>query len=154
MATAEKIRDQQKRFPMPNEDDYPSGDGDYESGDGSDKEEVPRQRNKRQRRWKLQDDVEEAYSNEEDDYPSDQYDDYSDYDDNNDDDDDYVMQGKAMKPYQQVNMVMEQSSGDFSPVPQRKNVEGDGLKLRLELNLDIEIELKARITGDLTLALL
>ena len=30
----------------------------------------------------------------------------------------------------------------------------DGLKLRLELNLDIEIELKARIQGDLTLALL
>lgn len=30
----------------------------------------------------------------------------------------------------------------------------DGLKLRIELNLDIEIELKARIHGDLTLALL
>ena len=30
----------------------------------------------------------------------------------------------------------------------------DGLKLRLELNLDIEIELKAKIYGDLTLALL
>jgi hypothetical protein len=30
----------------------------------------------------------------------------------------------------------------------------DGLKLRLDLNLDIEIELKARIRGDLTLALM
>lgn len=30
----------------------------------------------------------------------------------------------------------------------------DGLKLRLELNIDVEIELKARIQGDLTLALL
>lgn len=30
----------------------------------------------------------------------------------------------------------------------------DGLKLRLELNLDIEVELKAKIYGDLTLALL
>ena len=30
----------------------------------------------------------------------------------------------------------------------------EGLKLKLELNLDIEIELKARIHGDLTLALL
>ncbi|MCJ1448076.1 MAG: hypothetical protein MMC23_008589 [Stictis urceolatum] len=30
----------------------------------------------------------------------------------------------------------------------------DGLKLRLDLNLDIEIELKARIQGDLTLALM
>ncbi|KAI9376318.1 hypothetical protein BJX61DRAFT_490993 [Aspergillus egyptiacus] len=32
--------------------------------------------------------------------------------------------------------------------------EDTGLKLRLELNLDIEVELKARIHGDLTLALL
>ncbi len=30
----------------------------------------------------------------------------------------------------------------------------DGLKLRLELNLDIELELKAKIVGDITLALL
>lgn len=30
----------------------------------------------------------------------------------------------------------------------------EGLKLKLELNLDIEIELKARLHGDLTLALL
>lgn len=30
----------------------------------------------------------------------------------------------------------------------------DGLKLRLELNLDVEVELKAKIYGDLTLALL
>ena len=33
-------------------------------------------------------------------------------------------------------------------------MEQDGLKLRLELNIDVEIELKARIQGDLTLALL
>lgn len=30
----------------------------------------------------------------------------------------------------------------------------DGLKLRIELNLDIELELKAKICGDITLALL
>ena len=30
----------------------------------------------------------------------------------------------------------------------------DGLKLRLELNLDVEIELKAKISGDITIALL
>ena len=35
-----------------------------------------------------------------------------------------------------------------------KMMDQDGLKLRLELNLDIEIELKAKIYGDLTLALL
>ncbi|RAH59366.1 hypothetical protein BO85DRAFT_369112 [Aspergillus piperis CBS 112811] len=32
--------------------------------------------------------------------------------------------------------------------------EDTGLKLRLELNLDVEVELKAKIHGDLTLALL
>lgn len=32
--------------------------------------------------------------------------------------------------------------------------EQDGLKLKLELNLDVEVELKARIRGDLTIALL
>ena len=35
-----------------------------------------------------------------------------------------------------------------------KMMEQDGLKLRLELNLDVEVELKAKIYGDLTLALL
>ena len=35
-----------------------------------------------------------------------------------------------------------------------KMMDQDGLKLRLELNIDVEIELKARIQGDLTLALL
>jgi hypothetical protein len=158
MATAEKTRDQQKQFPMPDEDDYSSGDGDYDSGDDYGEEEVAQQRNKRRRRrWPLQEDDEEAYSNEEDGYPSHQYDDYSDYDDNDDDDDDnYVMQGKAMQPYQQINMDMEQPSGSFNPVPQHNNSPGkdDGLKLKLELNLDIEVELKARINGDLTLTLL
>ncbi|GKZ20846.1 hypothetical protein AbraIFM66951_009165 [Aspergillus brasiliensis] len=37
---------------------------------------------------------------------------------------------------------------------QPKEEEDTGLKLRLELNLDIEVELKAKIHGDLTLALL
>ncbi|KAL3483532.1 hypothetical protein BJX62DRAFT_220197 [Aspergillus germanicus] len=35
-----------------------------------------------------------------------------------------------------------------------KKKEDTGLKLRLDLNLDIEVELKAKIYGDLTLALL
>ncbi|KAL5335508.1 hypothetical protein BJX70DRAFT_401500 [Aspergillus crustosus] len=37
---------------------------------------------------------------------------------------------------------------------EQKKEEDTGLKLRLDLNLDLEIELKARIHGDLTLALL
>ena len=37
---------------------------------------------------------------------------------------------------------------------QKDPMDQDGLKLRIELNIDIEIELKARIHGDLTLALL
>jgi hypothetical protein len=38
--------------------------------------------------------------------------------------------------------------------PREDKDEDSGLKLRLELNLEIEVELKARIHGDLTLALL
>ncbi|KAJ5814629.1 hypothetical protein N7474_006406 [Penicillium riverlandense] len=157
MATAEKTQDQQKQFPVPDEDDYSSGEGEYDSGDDRGEEEASQQRNKRRRRrGPSQEDDEEDYSDEYDDNPSDQYDDYSDYDDDNDDDDDYVMQGKALQPYQQNNMEMQKASGSFSPAPQQKNspAKNDGLKLRLDLNLDIEVDLKARINGDLTLSLL
>ncbi|RDW61174.1 uncharacterized protein DSM5745_10672 [Aspergillus mulundensis] len=36
----------------------------------------------------------------------------------------------------------------------KQSTSNDGLKLKLDLNLDVEVELKARIHGDLTLALL
>jgi hypothetical protein len=51
-------------------------------------------------------------------------------------------------PEQRLKTAEKGSGGDSDLMDQ------DGLKLRIELNIDIEIELKARIHGDLTLALL
>ena len=47
-------------------------------------------------------------------------------------------------------------SGGMNVVDQQKKSIDDeeGMKLKLELNLEIEVELKARIHGDLTLALM
>ena len=53
-------------------------------------------------------------------------------------------------PSQQLATGPGKGSGDGEKDP----MDQDGLKLRIELNLDIEIELKAKIHGDLTLALL
>ncbi|KAL3470572.1 hypothetical protein BJX99DRAFT_239270 [Aspergillus californicus] len=111
----------------------------------------------------------------EDDY-SDEYDDEYDYsdDDYSDDDDDYEQadSGKAMAPYQSQSQKPGQSisSRDQESQQQAQNIQNgainraggkkktiddeEGLKLKLDVNLDIEIELKARIHGDLTLALL
>jgi len=48
----------------------------------------------------------------------------------------------------------DQKLGTAGGQEESKMMEQDGLKLRLELNLDVEVELKAKIYGDLTLALL
>ena len=51
-------------------------------------------------------------------------------------------------PNQSLKTGPGEQGGDKDPMDQ------DGLKLRIELNIDVEIELKAKIQGDLTLALL
>ena len=56
-----------------------------------------------------------------------------------------------LQPASQVGQMAPQQ-GDQGG--QSDLMKQDGLKLRLDLNLDIEIELKAKIYGDLTLALL
>lgn len=110
----------------------------------------------------------------EDDY-SDEYDDEYDYsDDDYSDDDDYDQNdsGKSMAPYQSQSQKPGQSisSRDQESQQQAQNIQNgainraggkkktiddeEGLKLKLDVNLDIEIELKARIHGDLTIALL
>ncbi|KAL4989556.1 hypothetical protein BDW68DRAFT_156579 [Aspergillus falconensis] len=110
------------------------------------------------------DDYSDDYSNDyDDDYDySDEGDDY--YDDDEDDED----QGKAMQAYKPngqpissrdqggVNMSQKINNGNISRAPDSKKTidDQDGLKLKLDVNLDIEVELKARIHGDLTLALL
>ncbi|KAJ5807999.1 hypothetical protein N7474_009268 [Penicillium riverlandense] len=157
MATAEKTQDQQKQFQVPDDVEYSSGEEDYDSADDYDEEEqVPQKNNPQRRRRPLQKAPkdEEVYSDEDDDYASDEYDD----DDYYSDDDDDMVQGKSMQPYsQQRSMDMSQPGGgmSFAPQPQQKSIlDEEGMKLKLELNLEIEVELKARIHGDLTLALM
>ncbi|RAK98185.1 uncharacterized protein BO80DRAFT_447790 [Aspergillus ibericus CBS 121593] len=48
--------------------------------------------------------------------------------------------------------LARQATGqDMTQMPEQEDT---GLKLRLDLNLDVEVELKAKIHGDITLALL
>lgn len=157
MATAEKTQSQQKQFQVP--DDVPS-DEDYDSADDysdeSDEEPAPAQNQQLQRRrrqqqqpqpqpQKQQDELDE-YSDE-DDYYSDEYDD--------DEYDDEPAQGSSMQPYQ-PRSADSNPSGGMNVIDKKEPsmLDQEGMKLRLELNLEIEVELKARIHGDLTLALM
>ncbi|CAL5872775.1 uncharacterized protein PFLUO_LOCUS7044 [Penicillium psychrofluorescens] len=155
MATAEKTQDKQKQFQVPDDADYSSGEEDYDSADDYDEEEeAPQKNNNQRRRRPLQKAKNEEVYSDEDDYASDEYDDDDDYSDDGDD----VVQGKSMQPYmQQRGMQMGQISGGMNEAPQKEEksmLDEEGMKLRLELNLEIEIELKARIHGDLTIALM
>lgn len=157
MATAEKTQEQQKQFHVPDDVEYSSGEEDYDSADDYDEEEeVPQKNNRQRRRRPLQKAPkdEEVYSDE-DDYASDEYDDDDDY---YSDDGDDMVQGKSMQPYNQQGSVdMSQPNGGMNIAPrneQKSILDEEGMKLKLELNLEIEIELKARIHGDLTIALM
>ncbi|RAL13327.1 uncharacterized protein BO97DRAFT_477215 [Aspergillus homomorphus CBS 101889] len=54
---------------------------------------------------------------------------------------------------EQPTTTLQGSNANWS-LEQNPEKEDTGLKLRLDLNLDIEVELKAKIHGDITLALL
>jgi len=155
MATAEKPKEQQKQFHVPDDAEYSSGEEDYDSADDYDEEEEVPQKTKGQRRRRPLQKApkdQEVYSDE-DDYASDEYDD-DDYSDDGDD----LVKGKSMQPYnQQGSMDMSQANGGMNVAPRKEEksiMDEEGMKLRLELNLEIEIELKARIHGDLTIALM
>ncbi|KAL4960533.1 uncharacterized protein BDV14DRAFT_204630 [Aspergillus stella-maris] len=66
----------------------------------------------------------------------------------------------AMQRYQtrQVSTKFDQDTGQMqqetSMTDRQVHQDDNGLKLRLDLNVDIELELKAKIHGDLTLALM
>lgn len=97
----------------------------------------------------LDDDKQDDFSDEyEDDYED-------DYDDEEDDDQAQEdTSGKAVQARRRPGQTI--SSKDKTPAAkQKKGIDDEeGLKLKLDINLDIEVELKARIHGDLTLALL
>ena len=60
-----------------------------------------------------------------------------------------------MQPYSNENSDFKPSGGmDVLHKEEKSMLDEEGMKLRLELNLEIEVELKARIHGDLTIALM
>ena len=88
---------------------------------------------------------------DDDDYDSEEYDDDEDYSD------DEIIHGKSLQPWSQGTTGDMAPSGGMNVVPQehKKSIDDEeGMKLKLEFNLEIEVELKARIHGDLTLALM
>lgn len=152
MATAEKTKEQQKQFQVPDydsEEDYDSTDDLEYSEDEKEDQLVPNKNQQLQRR-RRQPQQQDDYSDD-DDYDSEEYDDDEDYSD------DEIIQGKSMQPWSQGTTGSMAPSGGMNVVPQeqKKSLDDEeGMKLKLELNLEIEVELKARIHGDLTLALM
>ncbi|KAL4863029.1 hypothetical protein BDV12DRAFT_34315 [Aspergillus spectabilis] len=69
---------------------------------------------------------------------------------------DLVPQTQQVAPKTTTKSIQRPEGEDIEQADtiQTEKKEDNGLKLRLDLNLDIEIELKAKIHGDLTLALL
>ncbi|KAJ5788594.1 hypothetical protein N7457_003584 [Penicillium paradoxum] len=144
MATVEKTKEQPKKLPV--QEDLSDGE-DYDSADDYTdeeyEEEVPQTKNQKKlqlrRKQPVQQD-EDEYTDE-DDYGSDVYE-YSDDD-------------EAMQPYSNENSNFKPHGGmDVLHKEEKSMLDEEGMKLRLELNLEIEVELKARIHGDLTLALM
>ncbi|KAL3463421.1 hypothetical protein BJX64DRAFT_257269 [Aspergillus heterothallicus] len=97
---------------------------------------------------------------DDEDYYSDEYDDDYDYSDDDYYDDDEEDDGQGDQALQtisskdQVNRPIQNSSISRAEGSKKSIDDEEGLKLKVDVNLDIEIELKARIHGDLTLALL
>ncbi|CAG7923636.1 unnamed protein product [Penicillium olsonii] len=144
MATVEKTKEQPKKLPV--QEDLSDGE-DYDSADDytdeESEEEIPQTQKKKQlqrRKQPVQQDSEDEYTDE---------DDYDEYDYSDDDGDD------AMQPYSKQNSSFKPNGGmDVLHKDEPSMLDQEGMKLRLELNLEIEVELKARIHGDLTLALI
>ncbi|KAJ6190764.1 hypothetical protein N7519_000785 [Penicillium mononematosum] len=152
MATVEKTKEQPKKFPVQEDlsdgEDYDSADDYTDDYTDEEYEEVPQtktQKNKQLQKKPLQkqkqpiQDDSDGYTDE-DDYGSDEYE-YSD--------------DEAVQPYSNENSNFKPSGGmDVLHKEEKSMLDEEGMKLRLELNLEIEVELKARIHGDLTLALM
>jgi len=159
MATAEKTQDKQKQFQVPDysdEEDYDSADDytdDYTDEEDAQTVQTKNKNKNKKKNQQLQRRQQSQKQDELEEYSDD--DDYSDeYDDEYSDDD--VIQGKSMQPYNQRRSDDKHPSGGMNVIDQKQPnmLDEEGMKLRLELNLEIEIELKARIHGDLTLALM
>jgi len=65
-----------------------------------------------------------------------------------------AMRGEIPMRQGNPNQSLATGAGDGAKGGGSDLMDQDGLKLRLDLNLDVEVELKAKIYGDLTIALL
>lgn len=138
MATAEKPRKTQQRPSRDKQvDDYLSSEGELYSDEWEPEPPPPPPRRRRQRQPK---NLQERYY---------------------DDDDDERYYDSAGEKYA-VTPYGRKKQSIFGPTglsfereePKPDKDEDDGLRLRLDLNIEIEVELRARIHGDLTLALI
>lgn len=151
MATAEKTKEQQKQFQVPeysDDEDYDSND-DYEYSDEEDEQPQPAAKNQQLQRRR------QPLQQQQDDEDDEEYTDEEDYSDYYPDDEDYDQYGMTQRN-DGSGMPWQNNSNDMNVVDKKqKSIDDEeGMKLKLELNLEIEIELKAHIHGDLTLALM
>ncbi|KXG53595.1 uncharacterized protein PGRI_006450 [Penicillium griseofulvum] len=158
MATVHKTKEQPKKLQpkkLPVQDlsdgeDYDSAD-DY-TDDSEYEDEVPQTKNQKGKlpNKQLQKNLPKQKQPVQQ-YDSDEYTDGSEYDE-----DDYeYSDDEAVQPYSNENSDFKPNGGmDVLKKEEKSMLDEEGMKLRLELNLEIEVELKARIHGDLTLALM
>ncbi|KAJ5400843.1 hypothetical protein N7465_011332 [Penicillium sp. CMV-2018d] len=151
MATVEKTKQQPKKLPI--QEDLSDGE-DYDSADDYTdeeyEEEVPQtktQKGKQPQKKPLQKQKQPIQQ-----YDDDEYTDGSEY---GSDEYEYSDDDEAVQPYSNENSDFKPNGGmDVLHKEEKSMLDEEGMKLRLELNLEIEVELKARIHGDLTLALM
>ncbi|KAJ5503511.1 hypothetical protein N7463_006385 [Penicillium fimorum] len=158
MATVEKTREQPKKLQpkkLPVQEDLSDGE-DYDSADdytddSEFEDEVPTKNQKGKLPSKQLQKKPAPKQKPVQQYDSDEYTDGSEYDE-----DDYeYSDDEAVQPYSNENSNFKPNGGmDVLKKEEKSMLDEEGMKLRLELNLEIEVELKARIHGDLTIALM
>ncbi|KAJ5920311.1 hypothetical protein N7516_011169 [Penicillium verrucosum] len=153
MATVEKTK-QPKKLPIQEDlsdgEDYDSADDYTDDYTDEEYEEVPQpqtQKGKQLQKKPLPKQKQPVQQ-----YDDDEYTDGSEY---GSDEYEYSDDDEAVQPYSNENSNFKPNGGmDVLHKKEKSMLDEEGMKLRLELNLEIEVELKARIHGDLTLALM
>ncbi|OQE39045.1 hypothetical protein PENCOP_c007G00005 [Penicillium coprophilum] len=154
MATVEKTKQQPKKLQakkLPVQEDLSDGE-DYDSADDyTDDSEYEDEVPTKNQKGKLPSKQLQKKQQKQPQYDSDDYTDGSEYDE-----DDYeYSDDEAVQPYSNENSDFKPNGGmDVLKKEEKSMLDEEGMKLRLELNLEIEVELKARIHGDLTIALM
>lgn len=122
----------------------------------SDVEEMPRERSKRRSRKNRPADIKEEDADEQEEKPRRRHRRRPRKYEDEDDDEKAGREVAPSRPQRPQNLEQRRTQEPLQPTPQEKPDKGgkQPLRLRLDLNLEVDIELRARIHGDLTLALL